>query len=73
MISSFDPQSNQNLFLFIMFIFISETETHVSLVKPRNHILPLVISVPITTKVVSSNPTLRRGVLDKTLCDKVGQ
>jgi hypothetical protein len=56
-----------------MFIFISETETHVSLVKPRNHILPLVISVPITTKVVSSNPTVRRGVLDKTLCDKVGQ
>jgi hypothetical protein len=26
-----------------------------------------------TTKVVSSNPILRRGVLDKTLCDKVGQ
>jgi len=29
-------------------------------------------SVPITTKVVSSNP-LRRGVLETTLCDKVCQ
>jgi hypothetical protein len=29
-------------------------------------------SVPITTKVVSSNPP-KRGVLDTTLCDKVFQ
>ena len=28
-------------------------------------------SVPITTKVVSSNPVHLRGVLDTTLCDKV--
>jgi hypothetical protein len=30
-------------------------------------------SVHITTNVVSSNPPLRRGVLDTTLCDKVSQ
>jgi hypothetical protein len=29
--------------------------------------------VPITTKVVSSNPVHGRGVLDTTLCDKVCQ
>ena len=28
-------------------------------------------SVPITTKVVSSNPAHRRGIFDITLCDKV--
>jgi hypothetical protein len=30
-------------------------------------------SVPITTKVVSSNPPSWRGVLNTTLCDKVCQ
>jgi hypothetical protein len=31
-------------------------------------------SVPITTKIVSSNPAQsRRGVLDTTLCDKICQ
>ncbi len=30
-------------------------------------------SVPITTKVVSSNPVLWRDVLNTTLCDKVCQ
>ena len=33
----------------------------------------LMQSVPIITKVVSSNPGSWRGVLDITLCDKVSQ